>query len=124
MLEKIRPSLRGRSGRVTASQLEITTWLLTDRPQPSRNASFDIWHIKTHCVHVAAPLWLQFLIMAKTKKAPIVPALKDDVVRIRINAEEKQALVATAARDGLQLSMWLRRLALREAGLLPGGGKQ
>jgi hypothetical protein len=44
---------------------------------------------------------------------------KDDVVRMRITAEQKRALLAAAARDGLELSAWLRQLALRAAGALP-----
>jgi hypothetical protein len=52
-------------------------------------------------------------------KKPKSRVLKDEVVRMRIPAAHKQALVDTAARDGLDLSTWLRRLALREAGLLP-----
>lgn len=43
---------------------------------------------------------------------------KDDVVRMRIPAEQKQALIAAAERDGLELSAWLRQLALRAAGVL------
>lgn len=48
-----------------------------------------------------------------------VKPLKDDVVRMRIPATQKQALVAAAARDGLELSAWLRQVALRAAGVLP-----
>lgn len=44
---------------------------------------------------------------------------KDEVVRMRIPAAQKQAMVAAAEADGLDLSAWLRRLALREVGLLP-----
>ncbi|HEV8238113.1 MAG TPA: hypothetical protein VGS57_01950 [Thermoanaerobaculia bacterium] len=50
---------------------------------------------------------------------PAGKALKDDVVRMRIQAEQKRALEAAAARDGLKLSAWLRRLALRAADILP-----
>ena len=49
----------------------------------------------------------------------MVRPLKNAVVRMRIPAEQKQALVEAAAREGLELSTWLRRLALRAAGLLP-----
>ena len=38
---------------------------------------------------------------------------------MRIPAAQKQAMVAAAAADGLDLSTWLRRLALREIGALP-----
>lgn len=60
--------------------------------------------------------------MAKGKrKAPpsTVKPLKDDVVRMRISATQKQALTAAAEREGLELSAWLRQLALRAAGVLP-----
>jgi uncharacterized protein (DUF1778 family) len=46
-------------------------------------------------------------------------AAKDDVVRMRVTSDQKQALVAAAERDGLELSAWLRQLALRAAGALP-----
>jgi len=39
---------------------------------------------------------------------------------VRITAEQKAALIAAAERDGLELSTWLRQLALRAAGVLPG----
>ena len=51
------------------------------------------------------------------KKAKPKP-LKDDVVRMRVTTEQKRALMAAAARDGLELSSWLRQLALRAAGAL------
>lgn len=44
---------------------------------------------------------------------------KDEVVRMRIPADQKQALIDAAAREGLELSAWLRQLALRAAGALP-----
>lgn len=55
--------------------------------------------------------------MAKTpkKRAKVV---KDDVVRMRVTADQKQSLTDAAARDGLELSAWLRQLALRAAGAL------
>jgi uncharacterized protein (DUF1778 family) len=61
--------------------------------------------------------------MAKMKQkaysAPASKPLKNEVVRMRISATQKQALTAAAARDGLELSAWLRQLALRAAGVLP-----
>jgi hypothetical protein len=61
--------------------------------------------------------------MAKNKRdgrpATIKP-LKDDVVRMRVSGEDKKALTEAANRVGLELSVWLRQLAFREAGLLPG----
>jgi hypothetical protein len=60
--------------------------------------------------------------MGKIKRKQIQPAakaLKDAVVRMRIPADQKQALLEAAAKDGLELSAWLRQLALRAAGVLP-----
>jgi uncharacterized protein (DUF1778 family) len=55
--------------------------------------------------------------MAKTpRKRP--KGVKDDVVRMRVTTDQKQALADAAARDGLELSAWLRQLALRAAGAL------
>jgi uncharacterized protein (DUF1778 family) len=45
--------------------------------------------------------------------------LKDDVVRMRVTTEQKRALENAANRAGLELSAWLRQLALRAAGALP-----
>lgn len=66
--------------------------------------------------HIVATLWR--MVRKRTTKAP-AKALKDDVVRMRISAEQKAALVAAAAREGLELSAWLRQIALRAAGVLP-----
>jgi uncharacterized protein (DUF1778 family) len=56
--------------------------------------------------------------MAKPrKKAPVKPT-KGDVVRMRVTAEQKAALVRAADAAGLELSQWLRQLALRAAGML------
>ena len=41
---------------------------------------------------------------------------------MRISAEQKAALQGAADRDGLELSQWLRQLALRAAGSLPKNG--
>jgi uncharacterized protein (DUF1778 family) len=54
--------------------------------------------------------------MAKSRRRP---STKDDVVRLRVTAGQKRALTDAAARDGLQLSAWLRQLGLRAAGALP-----
>jgi len=55
--------------------------------------------------------------MAKRRKA--TKAAKDEVVRFRLSAEEKDELVEAAKRQGLELSQWLRQLSLRAAGVLP-----
>jgi uncharacterized protein (DUF1778 family) len=40
---------------------------------------------------------------------------------MRVTSEQKAAIMAAAERDGLELSQWLRQLALRAAGVLPSG---
>ncbi len=56
--------------------------------------------------------------MAKGRRKTTEKIPKDDVVRMRISTEHKRALEVAAARDGLELSAWLRQLALRAAGVL------
>ena len=56
----------------------------------------------------------------KGKAPATTKPLKNEIIRMRIPAEQKAALVAAAERDGLDLSVWLRRVALRAAGVLPG----
>jgi hypothetical protein len=56
----------------------------------------------------------------KGKAATRKKLLKDETIRMRIPAEHKAALIAAAERDGLDLSVWLRRVALRAAAVLPG----
>jgi uncharacterized protein (DUF1778 family) len=59
--------------------------------------------------------------MARSKKIPTRATekpTKDDVIRVRLTSEQKRAIVAAAERDGLELSAWLRQLALRAAGVL------
>ena len=58
--------------------------------------------------------------MAKTPKKRPANTLKGDVVRMRVTAEQKRVLEKAADRAGLELSAWLRQLALRAAGALPG----
>jgi uncharacterized protein (DUF1778 family) len=45
--------------------------------------------------------------------------VKGDVIRMRVTSDQKNAIVAAAERDGLEVSAWLRQLALRAAGVLP-----
>jgi uncharacterized protein (DUF1778 family) len=54
----------------------------------------------------------------KPKARPPRP-VKDEMIRFRITSEEKAGLDAAAAKVGLDLSSWIRQLALRAAGLLP-----
>ena len=43
-------------------------------------------------------------------------ARKEDVVRVRLTAEQKDALTRAAKKAGLDVSGWIRSIALREAG--------
>jgi uncharacterized protein (DUF1778 family) len=43
---------------------------------------------------------------------------KQETLRIRVTADQKKALTNAARRAGLDLSSWLRVLALRAAGVL------
>jgi uncharacterized protein (DUF1778 family) len=40
---------------------------------------------------------------------------KEDSVRIRLTAEQKETLTRAAAKAGLDVSGWMRSIALREA---------
>ncbi len=45
---------------------------------------------------------------------------KDDMIRIRVTAEQKRVMTEAAERTGLDVSAWLRVLGLREAARKPG----
>lgn len=79
------------------------------------------------CPRLTAVAYCSYTVaMAKAKRklgAVGSKPLKNAIVRMRIPVEHKQALVEAAARDGLDLSPWLRQLALRAAGILPAGEK-
>jgi uncharacterized protein (DUF1778 family) len=45
---------------------------------------------------------------------------KDDMIRIRVTADQKRVLAEAAERAGLDVSAWLRVLGLREAGQRSG----
>jgi uncharacterized protein (DUF1778 family) len=47
------------------------------------------------------------------------PDSKDETIRMRVTMEQKEAIEGAAKRDGLEVSQWLRQLALRAAGHLP-----
>lgn len=57
--------------------------------------------------------------MARQARKRPAKTTKDDVIRMRVTEAQKQAISDAAARDGLELSAWLRQLALRAAGALP-----
>lgn len=55
---------------------------------------------------------------ARRKRAK-KPDSKDETIRMRVTLQQKDAITAAAERDGLEVSQWLRQLALRAAGHLP-----
>ena len=58
--------------------------------------------------------------VAKTrKKRALKPDAKGETIRMRVTVQQKDAISAAAERDGLEVSQWLRQLALRAAGALP-----
>jgi uncharacterized protein (DUF1778 family) len=57
--------------------------------------------------------------MVRSKKTQAEKSVKDDVIRMRVTFAQKSAIVAAAELDGLEVSAWLRQLALRAAGVLP-----
>jgi uncharacterized protein (DUF1778 family) len=57
--------------------------------------------------------------MARSKTRQPEKPVKGDVIRMRVTSDQKSAIVAAAELDGLEVSAWLRQLALRAAGVLP-----
>jgi hypothetical protein len=64
---------------------------------------------------------------APAKVAPEAPPvarkppaqLKGEQLHIRVTRAQKDAMTAAAEREGYELSVWVRALALRAAGVLP-----
>lgn len=81
-----------------------TTWLQVNDEKP-----VDMWLRIVYVVAMAKP-------SGRTKAAP--KPVKDETIRMRVSAEQKAAFVAAATGEGLELSQWLRQLALRASGLL------
>jgi len=67
--------------------------------------------------HNVATLWSMG--SKRTSTRATEKPTKTEIVRMRVSADEKRALEEAAARDGQTFSAWMRRLALREAGVLP-----
>jgi uncharacterized protein (DUF1778 family) len=44
---------------------------------------------------------------------------KEMTLRFRVTTDQRETLIEAARREGMELSPWLRRLALREAGWQP-----
>jgi uncharacterized protein (DUF1778 family) len=51
--------------------------------------------------------------MPKKPPKPVEP--KDEFVRVRVNSEQKRRLQEAADRKGLDLSSWVRMVALKAA---------
>lgn len=83
-------------------------------------ARCQVWVAFLTCSYIAGTLWHMKKVSRKAARGAIpMKALKDEVVRMRVSAEQKQALTSAAERDGLELSAWLRQVGLRAAGVLP-----
>lgn len=59
---------------------------------------------------------MDYMATAKRRKAKV--GLKDETIRVRLTAAEKEAFTAAAVKVGRDLSNWLRWIASREAGLV------
>ena len=71
------------------------------------------------CSYVRATLWHMAKNKRKAHSTSDSKPLKDEVVRMRVSAPQKEALSEAAEREGLDLSVWLRQVALRAAGVIP-----
>jgi len=67
------------------------------------------------CSYIEPTLWH----MVKIRKKAKAKSVKDETIRFRASAEQKAVFEQAAVREGLDLSTWLRRLALKESGQLP-----
>ena len=93
-------------------------------PQLSLQCSYIVAHcqglnLTLTCSYILATLWAMAKAKHRPSNKPWVKSRKDDVVRMRVSTEQKLALMDAAEREGLELSAWLRQLALRAAGVLP-----
>ena len=73
-------------------------------------------------IPVVATVWAMARAHApvqRPKSAAATRSRKTEMLRVRVSEDQKAAMEAAAAREGLDLSNWLRQLALRAAGLLP-----
>jgi uncharacterized protein (DUF1778 family) len=67
--------------------------------------------------------------MKKQRRRPkraekAIKARKEEIVRFRVTDEQKKSLVSASEKEGLDVSAWLRQLALRAAGALAPGRKR
>lgn len=53
----------------------------------------------------------------KTKRRQARSTVKNEMIRVRLTAQEKEAWTKAATKDGRDLSGWLRWLANQAAGL-------
>lgn len=60
----------------------------------------------------AAP-YCGYIVSMPTARRKPKSERKEQVLRIRVSKEQKDALTVAAKRDGLDLSTWLRSLALK-----------
>jgi len=60
---------------------------------------------------------MQAFAMPKRRHRPRKPKgeLKDEEIRVRVTADQKQALVDAASRESMEVSSWLRWLGMKAA---------
>lgn len=56
-------------------------------------------------------MWLQQVSMVKRRKRKA--ERKEELIRVRVTADQKSAFVEAAEKEGLDVSSWLRRLGMR-----------
>lgn len=61
--------------------------------------------------------------MTEKKRRKLEELRKDEIVKVRVTAEQKRLFADAAERAGLDVSGWLRSLGIREAGQGKVGGK-
>lgn len=52
---------------------------------------------------------------AKRKRRTKAADRKDDAIRVRVTADQKRLFAEASEREGLDVSVWLRMLGIREA---------
>ena len=76
-----------------------------------------LWHRILHraSLTIAVCALLRSASPNRMKRRKVKAERKEDSVRIRLTAEQKETLTKAAAKAGLDVSGWIRSIALREA---------
>lgn len=70
--------------------------------------------IAVHCQVIDVTIRWAYTVGMKRRKAK--GELKSEEIRLRLTASQKETFTEAAKRKGLDLSNWLRSIAVREAG--------